>query len=136
MWRRRLRGRSRCELFVNVYTEPSPGTVFPLRSVLRHASRVERADRLVVSDGRRFPGRYWVGRIGGLAFGGGATGPGGFATLHLMPEQRDSAAQRIALTAQGGTEGACFNVDTARAPKLVVDAVRPIVTGSVLRYAG
>ena len=125
-----------CELFVNVYTEPRPGAVFPLRRVLQHASRVERADRLVVSDGRRFPGRSWVGRIGGLAFGGGATGPGGFATLHLMPEPRDGAAPRITLTAQGGTDGACFNVDTTRAPKLVVDAVRPIVTASVLRYAG
>src|SRR4051794_30269400 len=64
-----------CDLFVNVYTESRPGTVFPLRRVLRHASRVERADRLVISDGRRYPGRYWLGRIGGLAFGGGATGP-------------------------------------------------------------
>ncbi len=68
---------------------------------------------------------------------GGATGPGGFATLHLMDERQDPAApDRIMLTAQGATDGACCGLDTSQAPKIVDEAIRPIVTSRVLRLKG
>jgi hypothetical protein len=123
-----------CELFVQVYAEPAPGS-FPLAKVLKKADRVERGRRSVSAGGQQFAVTFRLGQIGGLAFGGGATGPGGFAALRFNPERADGAP-KLVLTAQGGTEGSgCFSADLGRAPGLVVRGLRPIAARSTLRYA-
>jgi len=122
-----------CALHVNLYAEPAPGS-FPLKRVLRKADDVERNTRsTAASNGVPFAVKSWIGKIGGLAFGGGATGPGGFAQVRFTPRPTDDAP-KLVLTAQGGTDGACFDIKLDRAPGMVVRALRPVAADSTLHH--
>jgi len=127
--RRYARG---CELFVQVLGEPGRGS-FPLARALKRVRRAERGQRFVDAGGPRFVVNSRLAQVGGLAFGGGATGPGGFAVLRFRGW---GDAPDLALTAQGRTEGTgCFSVSLRRAPELVAVLLRQIAAGTGLRYA-
>ncbi len=117
-----------CELFVQLTTRGSTEALGrpESRGGLTSVERGRRSIQVRLPDGQE---RYSVGfrvlAAGGLAFGGGATGPGGRVTVRFEP---DGAPWRttpsVELVAQGGTEGpGCFSIPLDRAPTLVLRAL-------------
>jgi len=129
-----------CELFLQVVVvgsaDGAPEVVPP-----RSRSGVERGDRTVVvetpSGRQHFDVGTHVAKTKGLAFGGGATGPGGFAMVEFVPRARVRDVPAVTVLAQGGTEGAgCFSVSLKSAPGLAHRALDPIARATRLEFDG
>lgn len=129
-----------CELFLQVVVVGSSAgapEVGPPRSRIG----VERVDRTVVvetpSGEQHFDVATHVAKTKGLVFGGGATGPGGFAMAEFAPRAQTRDVPAVTVLAQGGTEGAgCFSVSLRSAPGLAHRALGPIARTTRLVFDG
>jgi hypothetical protein len=119
-----------CELFLQVTVVGSSDGVPDVGRPKRRRG-IERGERSAVvatpSGERHFDVTTRVAKTGSLVFGGGATGPGGFALVDFAPRAQSRDVPAIAVLAQGGTDGSgCFSVSLQSAPGLALRALEPI----------
>ena len=129
-----------CELFLQVMVVGSADGA-PEVGPPRSRSGVERGERTVVvetpSGKQHFDVGTHVTKTKGLVFGGGATGPGGFAMAEFEPRAQSRDVPAVTVLAQGGTEGAgCFSVSLKSAPGLAHRALDPIARATRLEFHG